>query len=399
MGGAASRGACLAALFMLLAGRAEAQLYEPLHFLVGGSLAYDSNVFRLGPGDDPQALLGTPKKSDTLRTGYVGLRLDKAYSLQRVQLELIGTAYRYSRFSHLDFDAADYRGAWAWQVTPRVSGNLSAERRQALVPFSDFESFERNVRTTENRAFALDWWMTGGWHALLGATSSEQRSSIPFLAEADFRLVRAELGGRYVARSGSSVSLVRRVGDGRYLNRVLDFVALVDNRFRQDETELQAAWSASARSQLSARLTWTERRHENFSSLDSSGYSGQAAHSWTVSDKLRLDTTVTRSLTPYFDGLASHRVDDVLALVPAWQATARTVVRLRLEAGESEFRGPAESFASRRDSAARWELAVDWLAARSATLNASLGRQRRSSSDPGLEYEASVARFGVALTF
>lgn len=399
MGGAASRRAGLIALLALLPGSAAAQLHEPLRFVVGGSVAYDSNVFRLPATADPEAQLGSSEKSDTLRTGYVGLRLDKAYSLQRFQVDLTGTAYRYSRFSLLDFEAFDYRAAWAWQLTPRVSGNLSAERRQALVPFSEFQEFERNVRTGENRLFSLDWWVTGGWHVLLGAGQSEQRSSIPVLAEADFRLTRAEAGLRYVARSGSSLALLGRAGDGRYLNREVDFVAQIDNRFRQDEVELQTAWVASGRSQLSARLTWTERRHEIFSFRDSSGYSGQAAHGWLVTDKLRLDTSVTRSLVPYFDGLVSHRVDDILTVAPAWQATARTAVRLRLEGGRSEFRRASESIAPRRDSSARAELAIDWLPMRSLSVNAALQRERRSSTDPTLEYDAKIARLSIALTF
>lgn len=398
MGGIAPRAAWLV-IVLLLPGRAAAQLYEPLHFVVGGSVASDSNVFRLAPSADPQALLGSSKKSDTLRTGYVGLRLDKTYSLQRFQVDLTGTAYRYSRFSSLDFEAFDYRAAWGWQLTPRVSGTLSAERRQALVPFSEFQDFRRNIRTSDNRVASLDWWVTGGWHLLVGAGQSEQRSSIPFLAEADFVFNRAEAGVRYVARSGSSVGFTGRAGEGRYLNRVVDFVALIDNRFRQDEAELQGSWIVSGRSRLSARLTWTERRHENFAFRDSSGNSGQVAHSWSATDKLRIDTSATRSLTPYFDGLASHRLDDILTVSPAWQVTARTVVRLRLERGQSEFRGSSGNIAARRDSSGRWELAVDWIPARSVTVNAGLQRERRSSTDPTLEYDTEIARLSVGLTF
>jgi exopolysaccharide biosynthesis operon protein EpsL len=383
---------------MLPAGAA-AQLYEPLHLVAGGSVAYDSNVFRLPPSADPQVQLGSPHKSDTLRTGFVGLRLDKSYSLQRFQVDLTGTAYRYNRFKLLDFDAFDYRAAWTWQFTPRVTGNLSAEQRQALVPFSEFQEFERNVRTAENRLFSLDWWVTGGWHLLLGASQSEQRSSIPVLAEADFRFTRGEAGVRYAARSGSSIAALARVGDGRYLNRPVDFVARIDNEFRQEEAELQMTWVASGRSQLSSRLTWTERKHEVFAFRDSSGYSGQVAHAWSITDKLRLDTSVTRSLVPYFDGLVSHRVDDILSLAASWQATARTAVRLRLEGGDSEFRAASEGVGPRHDSAARAELALDWLPHRSVTVNAALRREARSSTDPTLEYETKVARLGVTLRF
>src|SRR2546425_941976 len=128
----------------------------------GASVTWDSNVFRL---PDSLAGLAPNGKSDRISAMYVGLRIDKPYAQQRVLLDATSTAYRHDRFSYLDFDALDYRGAWQWHLTPRVSGVLSAERSQSLVNYADFRNItQRNVRTAENRRASADWLMFGGWH-------------------------------------------------------------------------------------------------------------------------------------------------------------------------------------------------------------------------------------------
>ena len=117
--------------------------FDVLNVVAGASLTQDNNVFRLP--DDASPAPGFSTKSDRISVGYAGVRIDKPYGQQRFQLDATGTYTRYNTFSFLDFGAFDYRGAWLWHLTPRVSGTLSAERKQALVPFTDFQSFERNV--------------------------------------------------------------------------------------------------------------------------------------------------------------------------------------------------------------------------------------------------------------
>ena len=106
---------------------------------LGGSVAWDSNIFRQSEA-----------RAERIHTGYVGLRLDKSYRQQRWFLDVTETAYRYANFSFLDFNALNYRGSWAWHLGPRVSGALSAERAQALVNYGLFrDTSVRNVRTAE----------------------------------------------------------------------------------------------------------------------------------------------------------------------------------------------------------------------------------------------------------
>ena len=62
--------------------------------VVGSSLTWDSNVFRLPESADPQAQLGRSSKSDRISTTYAGLRVDKQYAQQRFLLDATVTAIR-----------------------------------------------------------------------------------------------------------------------------------------------------------------------------------------------------------------------------------------------------------------------------------------------------------------
>src|SRR3990170_3646874 len=196
----------------MLVQSAAAQEALPLKLAVvlGGSVVWDANVFRLPGSVDPLTAVGKPNKDDRITTTYVGLRIDKSFAQQRFQLDVTKTTYRYNSFTFLDFDALDYRGAWLWHLTPRVSGTLSTEHRQALVPFADFRAFQRNISDTDRRIFNLDGWLAGGWHLLLGVFDAETRYTQVFLPQTSSRVKGAEAGLKYIAASGSSVTATRR---------------------------------------------------------------------------------------------------------------------------------------------------------------------------------------------
>src|SRR5436190_4424080 len=249
---------------------------DVLNVVLGGSAAHDTNLFK-----------GPVATSETIRTGYAGLRLDKPYSLQRFQFDVTATSYRYGGLSYLDFDALDYHAAWLWSVTPRLSGSLRSERTESQVPFFDFNSVQRNVRVNTRNSFDLDGAIAPALHATFGVSESKQVSSQPFLAQPDFKLHGAEVGLRYSRVAGNSIALVQRRARGEYI-RNQDLIASavpLDTRYSQNETELHLA-RVFSHSALSAKVSWIERHHDELAVLDSSGWGGDAIYTWNTTDKL-----------------------------------------------------------------------------------------------------------------
>jgi exopolysaccharide biosynthesis operon protein EpsL len=378
--------------------------YDAINLVLGTSLTRDANVFRRP--DNAPPLTGFSTKSDRISVAYAGVRIDKPYAQQRFQLDATGTHTRYDTFSFLDFDAFEYRGAWLWRVTPRVSGTLGAEHKQALVPFVDYGGFERNVRTTDSRRFSLDGWVFGGWHLLAGASQSESKNGVPLLAEWDSRTTSGEAGVKYLAGSGSSLALTRRSSRGDYLNRVIDPVIFFDNRFRQEETELRATWNLSGKSVVNGRLSALERRHEHFAQRDFSGTAGQLDYTWTPTGKLRLAYSAKRDINSWWDlgsvtANSSYRVTDTLSFAPTWQVDAKTAVRVRLDRLRVDYRGPviADPRPVRGDTLRSAQVAVDWSPLRYVFFSASLERDSRASNNPGFEFGDTIGSLSVSLVF
>lgn len=371
--------------------------------VVGGGVTHDSNLFRLPDSVNSQTILGRSEKSDTISSAYVGLRVDKPYAQQRVQLDLTGTMYRYDNFSHLNYDAFDYRGAWIWRLTPRLGGTLGAGRTQTLVPFEDYVTLsqQRNVRDNENRYFNVDWRAAGSWHLLGGISKYKQSSEVPFLAEADFSLMDYEAGVRHEAASGNSVAFIQHVRHGDYVNRVVDPANFLDSSFRENESEVRLKWKVGGNSAFDGRVGWRDRNHDNFPARDFSGAVGELGYHWTPRGKLRLYLSVKRDIDAVVNAFSSYRTNNTYSIIPAWQLTEKVRFSLHLDRIESDYHGAVVPSPGplRSDTLHSIKLTADWKPRRNISLSTGLQRAERSSNTPTAEFDDSIVYLRAGLRF
>ena len=113
---------------------------DTLQFRVGENIVRESNVFRLSDSTNAQTLLGNSNRSDTIAITTLGVKLNKSYSLQRVELDVSAEDHHYSRYSKLNFNALNYLGAFRWSVTPFLYGNITANRRDYVDTFADVQN-------------------------------------------------------------------------------------------------------------------------------------------------------------------------------------------------------------------------------------------------------------------
>lgn len=383
---------------------AVADEFDTLNLVLSDSLRYDANVFRTPDSSGPP--LGFTTKSDRINVFSVGLKIDKPYAQQRFQLDATQTMTRYDVFSYLNADTHNYRGAWLWHLSPRVSGTLSTERTQAEVPFVDVGGFQRNVRTTDNRSFNLDGWMFGGWHLLAGFTQRESKTEQKLLGQPSSRSRHMEAGLRYEAGSGNAITVMQRWMPADVIDQSLDPVNLIETNYRDTESELKVNWKPSGNSSFDGSLTRKERRNEHFAQRDFSGLAGHLGYLWTPTGKLTFHFSADRKIGPYAAlgnviANSSYKVDNILSFEPVWQVDAKIAVRLRFARTATDFRGPvfAVSGPPRSDDFRTALVGVDWSPLRNVSLRASLQRERRSSNDPGFEYGDTIGSLSASVTF
>jgi len=355
----------------------------------GASLAWDSNIFRQGEA-----------QSERIETGYVGLRLDKSYRQQRWFLDLTETAYRYQNFNFLDFNALNYRGGWAWHLSPRVSGVLSAERAQSLVNYGLFrDTSVQNVRTAERYLANGEAELATRWHLLAGLIAEDVKYSVAFAQQPSYRARGGEAGLKYLTRTDRYVSFRLIELDADYTDRALDPAARLDDGFRRREAQLAASWRLTVKTALDARLAHVAYRYPHFSERDFSGVTGTLALRWGASPKLAFDLALARDMAPWVDDFTSYRVEQRASLGAAWDVAARTTLRASLGHFNADYRGAVVPLAgpARSDSGAVAELRAEWRALRNLVFNAGWQHYRQDSNDPFSRFAGRIVTVGGSL--
>jgi exopolysaccharide biosynthesis operon protein EpsL len=367
---------------------------DTLNLIPAVSLMRDDNLFRL-PSD---------ARSEDIAISSLTLKLDKSFSLQRFELEASFIDYRYQTYSYLNYDATPYKAAWHWNLTPYLHGDLSADRATTLQSFADYSGYrQRNINTIENSRLTGVLDLSPSWHLLGGLSESSYTNTQITQGQGDNQIQRAEAGIRHNASSGSALSFITRSGRGDYLNRPQPIPAplFLDNRFDENENEVRLLWALTGKMSLDARIAHLERNHTHFATRDYSGTVGNAKLSWNISGNSQLTAIAARELESYQTINANYTQTDRLALMPFWQFSSKTALRLRYDYARRDYLGTPGSFpaSGRNDTLRTGVIALEWRPLRRTTLGASLQSENRSSNQPGFDYSDNIFNLTAQMTF
>lgn len=399
-----ARAKLLAGLALALGAHAAlADAFDTLNLTVGATVMHDDNLFRLSSNANTQALLGTSQRSDTIRVATVGLKFAKNYSLQRFEFDASLVDYRYNTFDYLDFTAKNYSGAWRWALTPRLKGNLTRSQSESLNSFTDYNNYrQQNIRTVTNTRIDADYDLGAAVHLIAAVAETKNENSKIFVAEGDNTLDTAEFGMRYVFRSGATVSLVRRHGEGDYTNRNQPIpLGLYDNGFQQDETELRAVWPITAKTRIDARIAHLDRHHDHYDERDYDGTIGNFSVNWDVTAKTRVTATASRELSSYQTVYSSYIETDRFVVSPYWQITAKTALRMRYDYAHRDYLGAiaATTFNGRTDTIRNGSVSLEWAPYNNALISASVQNEKRKSNKPGQDYDSTMGTVSAQFNF
>ena len=393
---------CAALLVVFSSAPAWAQIEDTFKFNAAYSRHSDSNLFRLPAGVDANTLIGKSSAAEQIGITSLGFNFNKAYSLQRFELNLSLIDYQYQNFSYLSFAAHNYDAAWRWSLTPRLRGNFTTARNETLNSFADFQGFNlRNQRTNTNTRFDGIYEIDGPWRVLGGLSQSAQTNLQPLVAEGDYSATSADLGLRYVLASGSSLSYALKTATGTYLNRVLSPAGLFDDGFNQIDNELRLHWVVSGNSSADLSAAHINRTHPHYDQRDFSGLNAAIKLNWNLTGKSALTAGWAREISSYQTGSTNYTQTERFSIGPVWQVSPRAVVRLRHEVAQRDYLGPPTGVLvpQRSDTTQDTSVSFDWQPYQYLTLSASLQNARRTSNLAGLDYDSNLAIFSAQFTY
>jgi hypothetical protein len=183
----------------------------------------------------------------------------------------------FDHFDQLDYNGKDFKADLAWQLGNRFSGNLGGSYVSTLTPFSDYTTTERNLRTSRREYVNGAWRFHPSWQVRSGFTRNKYEYELQAQRVNNRTEDLAEVGGDYLASSGSKVGLVVRQLKGKYTNpRRVNGIALDDN-YTQDELKASINWRFSGVTYIEVLAGYAKRKHDFFTGRDSSGANGRAS--------------------------------------------------------------------------------------------------------------------------
>lgn len=376
---------CLAAI-----GSAHAEEGSATKFYASENVRHESNLFRLSPLDNAQALIGRSSPAETISATTLGLKFDKEYSLQRVQIDISAVDYRYENFDYLNFSAINYRAGWLWSVTPHLHGNLTSSRDKTLNSFSDFLGFkQRNERINTSTGIDAVYEVGARWRLLGSLMQTEQTNRQPLTTESGSRQTVIDAGLRYEFPSGTTMGFVLRNYDGTYTDQAPSVANRLENAFTQNDTEVNMLWKLSDKTSANAALIYLRRQHANFSERNYSGLAGNTRLTWLISAKSALNVEWRRDISALQTSSFNYSTVDKYSIGPAWQLTAHTRLGMQYSLTNRSYGGDPGLgvILERSDSSRDASLVLGWRPFTSVDISTTLQNSRRSANDPGLSYK------------
>lgn len=398
-----ARPALLAGILVVVAGGARGDAGDVFNVSIGHVASHDSNLFRLAPETDAQAVVGSSRRADSYSQSTLRLVADKPLGRQALHAAAGLTRVRYDRFRQLDTDLSDYGARWDWVLGHLWSGQLKVGASETAPGFGDYRAPVADRITSDTVEARANLQFHPAWRLALGATSAQAKHSAAVNAIGDSQVDAIEAGFRYAPGSGKEGGARLRRSDGRYPNRQAVAGVAVDNSYVEEAVDIDAAWQPSGASRMKLGLGQSRRRHGDVPGRDHSGATGNFSWDWQPSGRTSLGVGARRDLGAQEDLLPTYAVTEALTLRAGWVPTAKLSLNASAERRRRDLRGdPAAALAglpARRDDYRIVGFSAGYAPLRDLQLSIALRQERRDSNMAGFSYRTDQITASVQFTF
>lgn len=376
---------------------------DPFKFFVGHSVAHDDNLFRLSDGDTLEAQIGTPERSDIVRSTVAGFAFDRLYSRQRISAAAALTRNRFDRFSFLDHDASSANGSWQWEMGRHWNGMAVAERAKKLTDFVDFREPVKNINTYQRSFLDGYYRFHPDWSVGIGGGKIRSTNSAAVRRTSDYTVKVFEVGMRYSPRSGNEVAATIRRSAGDYPTRQVVAASTIDNSFDQTSAEVTGAWQITGASRLGGVVGYTFRQHDEVRQRDFRGIIGRATYNWKIDGKTSVNLTARREIDAQEDVNQNYILTNGISVSPTWMATAKLTFDGKLDYRRRDYKGEPGFFVTglpqRKDRIRTASAGATYQPVQALELGLTYQFERRTSNTPGIPYRDRLVAASVQFAF
>lgn len=312
---------CLASCFAALLA-APLQAFAALDLTVGGDAQYEysSNVFDLQKGTL------TPFGGKDYGDSYVGYggKLDASYLLSQQQFyaTVVGTDYRYNRFTGLNHSEYNFDAGWDWKFGRLWDGVLDMDRIRSMVSFYNLIGKSLVIQTEQRETGRVGLQFTPDWRAEV--TGYTRRIDQPQPDAPNLRLKENSGAGalKYTGTAGVTAGLTAGYLRGAFS----DTGTFLAPSYHQTTAGLTATDEITGLSTFRGQVGYSRRTSENGTN-NISGLTGEVDYKRALTGKTSVELDLSRQINAYITNNASE-IDSVALLTATWQATYRIGVVL-----------------------------------------------------------------------
>ena len=387
----------------LLATTAQATPNDSIQFSAGLNINTDSNIFRLSPSANIPATLGRDSADETIRTATGSIAFTKDYGLQHVDLSASAARYDYQNFSYLGFTAFNYSGGLRWSLTPRIRGNVLATRRESQINFGDFQNVGvQSKRTETNTRGDAIYELDGAWQLVAGASNLDIKNTAPVVAQRSYEMNSVDAGIRRTWGSRSQATWRLRRSSGKYSGGTNFANNSLPSGFDETENEWTLSWVVTPKSTLETRLSYIQRRYDEYAARDYSGVVSRTNLQWGISAQTSVLVAYMHELTDYQTAYSSYIRSNRLVVIPSWQATPKLILTFRQEFSDRQFEGtlPGTTVSPlRKDRQQLSKLSATWKPRDSEDISVWAQTEKRRSNYSGFDFTSHGVGVSLQINF
>ena len=272
-------------------------------------------------GQHPNSTGDPLPRSDTYYTTSAGISFDVPYSRQRFQGGYTWNQTKYDRYSNLDFTGHVGKLLWLWQVGNDASGQIGYTDVTAPQTFAYVQGRATDVLRTKQLFAKGAYLITPSWRLEGGANGYEQTTKVEEARFNNINLGTAEAAFSYVSPANNSVGLGFSWPGRPFSDRDTLIGTRLPQSYRQYDTGAIFEWTVTGKSKLTGRAEYAQRRWDDFSQLDWSGFVGRLQYDWRPTGKVSVTTLLRREINPYEDSQANFTLIKSITLIPTWNAS------------------------------------------------------------------------------
>ena len=361
---------------------------------VFASMTHDSNLLRINDA------ASSTNPADTVRQAGAGMDVDWKVARQQILLAASVNDNRFNRFSTLNYQGRNLRGAWNWQLDDHLNGDLGYTNNLTIGSFDNQQTIVRNLRTQEQSFFDGLWSFHPSWKVGVGA--SKNKLTFPDITQ---RILDRdddvwETSLQYLSSANNKVGIKLRETNGHYPNQAVDFVNMLDSGYQQREVLATMDWNDGGHNLFGGYAGTVQRKHDHFSRRDFNDINARGTYGWLPTGNIRLDASAWHEVWAYDDLTTSYSRNLGISLEPRWMPYSTITVSGRIQRERRDFLGDPGILVLttvRQDTALMRDLAVSYQPAPNYTFRGSVGDQRRDSNQSQFSFYSKMVSISARL--